>query len=185
MQITEEFYKQNLFRLLTLEHQDLPIVLLEGIVPLDVFVESFPELAAGYVNREGKTCYEAKDFSLSKYLFIFKGDSPYYVAVCRFPFEEQKEFAGLARRMYVVFSENLEKTHCFLETSVIREDGGGGLLSYEVFYIKKDADGLSVYSACDRDTVDEAEMAQQCAYWSYFAEKEGVIGEKGIMRSVQ
>ena len=174
------FYKNNIYPLLLLEHTKLPVLLLENMVSLPVFIEQFPSLAIKYLHldRDSVTCYQEKDFTVTKHSFVFKKGLPYYVAVLHFPFDMSRDFAGLARRMYIVFSKNLKRFHLYLEIMGTQVAKQGVLPYFDILYLSRENDGIMMYSLSEQSTVEEDEMAQHCAFWSYLIEKEDIKGKE-------
>ena len=176
--MTTDEYKKTIYPLLKFEYQSLPIMIIEQIVPYELLFEKYPEVVVHYLNHDADTGYRAKDFRLTKYSFVFREGAPYYVAVCHFPFTEDKWHMGLAKRLYLVLSEKLTGVHLFLETYKEKAEENSNEKHYDVLYVAKEEDGLTYCSVCERERFEEEELAQECAYWSYLIEHDGIIGER-------
>lgn len=171
--------EDKVLALLKFEFADLPVLVLEQVVPYELLFERFPRLAEKYVNLKADTGFGEKDFSLAKYSFVHgEGTRPYYVVSFSFPFDEgDRLYVGLARRMHMVFSQNLQGIHLFLE--VLQEELGtdGVKPCYEVLYLAREEDGIVPYSVCRDRSYDGEALADSCAFWAWRLENGGGFGD--------
>ena len=171
---------KNVFSLMTFEYETLPVVLLEQILPLDMIWERFPEVATLYMNGNGNTGYTAKDFHAGGSA-VQIGNRNCQVAVFTFPFAEYRDYVGLARRLYMVFSEDLQGVHLFLETYRERVTDNGVKPYYDIMYIAREENGVTYYTACECDGITEEDGIRRCAGWAVRIEEEGIIGDVEII----
>ena len=183
LMMTKDAYIQTLQPLMELEHETLPILVLEQIVPLELLFDKFPALMMEYLGDAGKAVYTKDDFTFEKYSFQDDDGIPYYVFVGRFPFQQDRLHLALMKSFYIVVSEALQGIHCFGEILCARIDGDVRRFYYDVRYFAREEDALVTYSAKEADSFIEKDLAQEVIFWAYLIEQEGIVGEKGMLQS--
>ena len=167
--------------LVKLEKELIPIGLWLGEFDFREFSFLYPAIAVNLLELLGCHKYQEKDFFVEKFTCAWADKVPYYILVLHFPFEENRNYVGLAARAFVVYSQKLKKIHYFLDelTECLNKDG-------ELYYRRKgryyylDDDekgnaGISSYYVT-LHTWESESFAHNMASYSWAAENKGVAG---------
>ena len=175
------FDKESLEKLCLFEFEDFPFILVENLIPLSAIGENFPSFAEMILNNDGRNIFTKEKFSVTKHAFVFKEGEPYYVIVCHFPFRKKAIFSGFVKRVYIVFSEKLQKTYVFLEVLREKINRFGKVFYYDIFNVCVEGSELVTRSMVEYDMVEEDQLAENCCTWAYMIEKKRVYGFKQFL----
>ena len=147
---------KNLQALQELEMENLPIMILEKMVEFSTIAEGYPIVAETAVNINADSGYREEDFTMGRYSYQYRGENPYFVIACRFPFEETDEYIDFAKTVYVLFSKNLKKLYVFLEILQKEEQqDSNSLYYYQLKQVKIEENELRFYSLGQRMNSEE------------------------------
>lgn len=194
--------KDDRLQLLSLlEKKTLPLAFLRQEVPYEELFADFSKVMEKLMGADVFRLYPEEGFFLTKHSVVHKEGKPYYVAVGNFPFEETEPYAGMAKRFYVVLSEGLEYSHCFLELLKYKKKYEAMVPVYEICYVNLEEDKLVYYYAGsydfhpdkfesktwdlnesesglppvpDKKTIEER-IADECSFWAWCIENGGEV----------
>lgn len=169
--------EKDFFKLARFQQEDLPVMVIRNIIDFVALAMEFPKIAVAMLDNDAPSGFTEEDFTVERHSFIFGDSKPFYVAVIEFPFAEERKYVGLARRAYLVASEDLKGFHCYLEVYRELVAPGNPFYKFEILYMFEEDGNLFSSPASMRAKVDPEDMAWQCALWAAWYERNGRIGD--------
>ena len=176
--------RKNKELLRELEMENLPIMILEEMVEFSVLAEGYPIVAETAINIDVDSGYREEDFTMGRYSYQYRGENPYFVIACRFPFEETDEYIDFAKTVYVLLSKNLKKLHVFVEILKKKEEQDINLhpYFYNIIELKIEKEEMRVYSLGQRMNSEEEQTGAFCVAWAYAQEQDEKRSQKAKVK---